>query len=638
MNGTRCERMNDERSWATLPRQPTEVLQAVDAPSRASTVRAQIDAGALIEASEHLGAWLTESPADADACTLQAQCLRLCGRYEDAQAWLDRAFAAVPAHGPAWVEAARLALQTGAPERALDAFERASGEMTPHPDWLSQWASLAHTMKRTDTGVAVATRWCDLAPDSAGAWFMLGLIQQQAGALDAARQAYERAMSLDPGLPMLRNNLSALHYDRGEYEIALRIGNEAIRAEPNHALAWTNLANVWLRLREPARALIAARRAAALAPEFGLAQLALSNAARESQQWGEAFDAVVRAAKVAGADPKIQFSVAMLQLMHGDLRNGWINFEARWSGSPELASSAQFCPERRWRGQPLAGKTLLVWGEQGHGDAIQFIRFLPLLAERVREAGGKIVCCCFPPLFALFERSLAAWDVDVLPSDVAQLPAFDYQIPLASLPLALDVTLESLPAPAAYLLPDAGRVERWRAAMRRSGSLKVGLVWSGSHTHQRNALRAVAPERYAEAFAGIAGVDWYSLQMGAAQDVARMAQAGLPLIDRTSELNSFDDTAALIGSLDLVITVCTSVAHLAAALGRPTWVLLDGNPHWVWMTERRDSPWYPTVRLYRQRDYRDWTQPLAEVRSDLAAMIEQAVEPVMQHKANAGAS
>ncbi|TAM50705.1 MAG: tetratricopeptide repeat protein [Paraburkholderia sp.] len=616
--------MNDEPGQATPPPHPTLALAAGDAPSRASTVRAHIDAGALIEAWEHLGAWLTECPADADACALQAQCLRLCGRYDDAQAWLDRAFAAVPAHGPAWLEAARLAIQIGAPERALDAFERAAGAMTPHPDWLSQWASLAHTMKRADIGVRVATQWCELAPDSAGAWFMLGLVQQQAGALDASRRAYESAMQLDPDLPMLRNNLSALHYDRGEYEIALRIGNEAIRAEPNHALAWTNLANVWLRLREPDKALIAARRAAALAPDFGLAQLALSNAARESQQWGEAFDAVVRAAKVAGADPKIQFSVAMLQLMQGDLRNGWINFEARWSGSPELASSVAFCPERRWHGQSLTGKTLLVWGEQGHGDAIQFIRFLPQLAERARAAGGKIVCCCFPPLYALFKRSLAACDVDVLPSDIAQLPAFDYQIPLASLPLALDVTLESLPAPAAYLSPDAGRVEWWRAAMRQSTSLKVGLVWSGSHTHQRNALRAVAPERYAQAFAGVAGVDWYSLQMGAAQDVARMAQAGLQLIDRTSELNDFDDTAALIGSLDLVITVCTSVAHLAAALGRPTWVLLDGNPHWVWMTERRDSPWYPTVRLYRQRNYRDWTQPLADVRADLVQAIEQA--------------
>lgn len=614
-----------ERNDAMQSRRRRVVPEALDPGLRASKVRQQLEAGELIEASEMLADWLVRSPDDVDALALQAQLLRLCGRYQDAKQWLDRALAAVPTHARACVEAARLAVQTGASDDALDWFERADRAMPDATDWLAEWAGLAHAMQRTERAAAVAARWCERAPESAQAWFALGLAHQEAGTLDAALAAYERARSLDANVPMLLNNLSALHYTRGEYDAALNIGRQALRAEPNHYLAWTNLANIWLKLLEPTKALIAARRAAALAPDFGLAQLALSNAARESQSWSEAFNAIVHAAKVSGAEPKIQFSVAMLQLMQGDFANGWINFEARWSGSPELANKEPFCPSQRWRGETLTGKTLLIWGEQGYGDAIQFIRFLPSIAERVRDAGGNVVCCCFRPLYELFKRSLAGHGVDVLPSDLERLPPFDYQIPLASLPLALGVALESLAAPASYLVPDVARVERWRQAIGGGSRLKVGLVWTGSRNHQRNPVRAVPPECYAEAFLGISGVDWYSLQPGAAEDIERMARAGLSVIDRTSELASFDDTAALIANLDVVVTVCTSIAHLAAALGRPTWLLLDVNPHWVWMTERRDSPWYPSVRLYRQRDYRDWTGPLAELRLHLERAVGQAM-------------
>ena len=600
----------------------------IDRASPSVAFRRHIDAGELIEASELVSEWLALAPGDVDAAVAQAHLMRLCGRYDDAQTWLDRALAQAPAHGPALVDAARLATEMGAHELALEWFERARESMPGEVEdvgWLSQWAALAHAMGRSDINVAVATQWCEHAAESAAAWFALGLAQQQAGGLDAAREAYERAMALDSDLPMLRNNLSAVHFDRGAYDEAMRLAKEAIRAQPDHALAWTNLANAMLKLREPAHALLAARRAARLAPDFGPALLALSNAARESQLWGEAFDAVVRAAKTSGADAKIQFSVAMLQLMRGDFRNGWINFEARWEGSPELARMAAFCPELRWSGQPLSGKTLLVWSEQGYGDAIQFIRFLPLLIEQVGKAGGKIICCCFPPLYALFKRSLAAYDVDVLPSDVSPVPAFDFHVPLASLPLMLQVTLESLSAPSSYLVPNPANVTHWREEMNSaSARLKVGLVWTGSRTHQRNPLRAVPPEEYARAFSELAGIDWYSLQVGAQDDAARMAGAGLHVIDRTHECENFDDTAAVIASLDLVVTVCTSVAHLAAALGRPTWLLLDVDPHWVWMTERRDSPWYPTITLYRQREYRDWSAPLQQLRADLEQAAARA--------------
>ncbi|CAB3705280.1 tetratricopeptide repeat protein [Paraburkholderia rhynchosiae] len=587
-----------------------------------SNVQKHFEAGELFEASTFIADWLTTAPADANAATAQAQLLRLCGQYQHAQAALDRAFVAAPEHGPACLEAARLAAQLGELERGLHCFERAHRAMPDATRWLGEWTALAHRAQ-PESAVEVAKRWCEAAPEAAEAWFALGLAHQQANAFDASLDAYQQALALNPDLPMLRNNLVALHYSRGENEAALRIGMEALRAEPDHALAWTNLANVSLKLHEPAKALIAARRAVTLAPDYSLALLALSNAARESQLWDEAFEAAVRAAKAPGVDPQVQFSVAMLQLMRGDYRNGWINFEARWSGSPELKSVAPFCPERRWRGEALAGKTLLVWGEQGFGDAIQFIRFLPLMAERARAAGGTVICCCFPPLYELFKRSLGECDIEVLHSDTPRLPPFDYQIPLGSLPLALEVTLESLHAPPSYLRADARRVSRWRDQMGSNAPIQVGLVWTGSRGHQRNALRAIAPESYAQTFAGIDGVEFHNLQPGAADDLAIMATHGLHVIDRSGEWQNFDDTAALVCSLDLVVTVCTSVAHLAGALRVPTWLLLDVNPHWLWMLERDDSPWYPSMQIYRQAQYREWLPVLGRVKADLVAMTER---------------
>jgi hypothetical protein len=207
-----------------------------------------------------------------------------------------------------------------------------------------------------------------------------------------------------------------------------------------------------------------------------------------------------------------------------------------------------------------------------------------------------------------------------VPHDTVRLPDFDFHIPVGSLPLALGVTLDNLPAPSSYVVTDARRTAYWREKLQRGSGLKVGLVWSGSRIHQRNPLRSVPPALYARAFGSLSGVEFYSLQVDGADEVAAMASDGLEVIDWTKEFQSFDESAALVCNLDLVITVCTSVAHLSGALGVPTWLLLDVNPHWVWMLERDDSPWYPSIRIYRQQRYGDWLPVLEQVKAELMAM------------------
>jgi hypothetical protein len=187
----------------------------------------------------------------------------------------------------------------------------------------------------------------------------------------------------------------------------------------------------------------------------------------------------------------------------------------------------------------------------------------------------------------------------------------------------LNVTLDQLPVATTYLKADGAKVDAWSARLpAHSGRFKVGLVWSGSRAHQRNPVRAVDPLAYARTFSHFQSVDFVSVQLDGARDVQVMCDAGLRVIDHSDELKSFDDTAALLQSMDLVITVCTSVAHLSGSLGVQTWVLLDANPHWVWMTERSDSPWYPSIRLYRQQQYGQWAPVLEQLARDIEAITD----------------
>jgi hypothetical protein len=283
-------------------------------------------------------------------------------------------------------------------------------------------------------------------------------------------------------------------------------------------------------------------------------------------------------------------------------------------------------PAQRWQGHSLAGKTLFVWSEQGNGDVIQWVRFLPIIAERVRCEGGKLVFCCYSGLSTLVRRSLGE-HVDVFVThEQFPYPPHDFHLPLASLPLILNVTLDQLPVGTAYLKADATKVDAWSARLPvRSGRFRVGLVWSGSRTHQRNPLRAVDPLAYARTFSHFQSIDFVSVQLDGESEVQAMCDEGLRVIDHTGELTSFDDTAALLQSMDLVITVCTSAAHLAGSLGVQTWLLLDVNPHWVWMTERSDSPWYPSIRLYRQQEYGQWDPVLEQVARDLEVVTGAVV-------------
>ena len=591
--------------------------------SLSAQVDALLSSANLIEAWRVLNDWERAMPGDPDVVLRQARLLRLRGRHPEAQCLLEGLVATHPLHVDALTDLARLAREMGQITVAITWYEKALIAQPDASAWLGEWIDLLVESRALDRAHQVAQWLCAREPTLADSWFRLGLVQQYARAFPDALQTYERAMAIDPAWPMLRNNLAALHIENRDFERARTLLEDAIREDSGNAFAWTNLATCYLRTHDPEAARVAAERACALAPNYAVAQQTLANVLKELQDWVGARATAERAVQCAPGDPAYLWGLAMLQLIQGDYGRGLLNHEARWQGSPELRNNGHHIPRPQWRGESLTGKVLFVWGEQGFGDAIQFVRFVPALAEIVRASGGRIVYCCFADLVPLFHRSLGPDLGEVIPHDRRPLPDFDYHLPLCSLPLALGVLPDALPHRTSYLKAGPVEVLSWRDRLRQSGKLRVGLVWTGSHSHQRNPLRAVDAGAYADAFGELEDIDFFSLQLQATDDVERMRQAGLPLLDYTPALASFDDTAAFVSNLDLVITVCTSVAHLAGGLGVPTWVLLDVNPHWVWMLERDDSPWYPAARLYRQQRYREWGPVLERVRDDLRLLAQK---------------
>lgn len=616
-----------------MSRQPVRNTGAVMDDNAAQALAAQ--ASTLLEQDDLMGAWaLLEAsreavPGDAALLVIASRVMRLRGRADEALALTEQALALDQQHGEALVERARLAREAGDMALAHAWYQRAwvqaLAQAQPGQAWVTEWVALM-LQAGMPGAQEVLTRFCEAAPHNASGWFHRGLLHQCARRHREALEAYTRAAELEPAWPMLQNNMAAAHLELGDWAHAQTLLQALLAREPENVLAWNNLAAALLRQGELAAAEVAIERACRLAPHYPVALATRAVVHREQQQWEGARAMVLRALAAEPANPAHVWSLAMLQLLAGDYENGWKHHEARWQGSPELMDVVPNLPTPRWQGESLRGRTLFVWGEQGFGDAMQFVRFVPVIAERVRREGGQLVYCCFAPLLPLFARSLHGVVDRIVPHDVSPVPAHDVHLPLASLPLMLGVRVSQLPVAAGYLRADPAAVRRWQArhtahtprgGRTERAPLRVGLVWSGSSTHRRNPLRSIAPLEYARAFREIDGVEFVSLQRDGQDEAAGMRRAGLALRDPTGELETFDDTAALVGSLDLVITVCTSMAHLAGAMNVPTWVLLDVNPHWVWMTGRSDSAWYPSVTLYRQQAYRQWEPVLARVAADL---------------------
>lgn len=464
---------------------------------------------------------------------------------------------------------------------------------------------------RLDEAAAACERALAVDPAYAKAHVNRGVIFEQQNDIEAAIGAYRRAIAACPGDADGHANLAVALHKCGAIDEAFAASQRAVALAPQHPLVHSNLAAILLSKGETEAALAASQRAIALAPKDAVVWSNHSAILLNTGAIDAALAVSHSAVALAPKHPTVRFNHSHLLLLCGDFRNGFSDYRWRRQCAGLYSSKMNFsAPE--WQGEAFGGRTLLLFAEQGIGDALHFIRYLPMVAER----GGDILLCVQDTLVPLL-RQLT--DVTVVARG-AVLPPFDLQLALMDLPHVFGTTLASIPAEIPYLRADPDKVESRRRAFGDVAALKVGIVWAGSPIHKGDRYRSLTAEAVLPRLA-MPGVQLYSLQKEPrAADVPVIAGLGSQVIDLAPGLGDFSDTAAAVAALDLVISVDTSVVHLAGAMGRPAWVLLPYAQDWRWLRDREDSPWYPSLRLFRQQKPQAWDGVLARVAAALGEL------------------
>lgn len=434
----------------------------------------------------------------------------------------------------------------------------------------------------------------------------MGLIRRQQEQWDQAIGFYQQAIHLHPQFAEAHCNLANLLRSRGRVEEAIIHYQAAIDADPTAVEARNNLANVLKQLGRLPEAVAQYRAAIEQQPSFADAHNNLGVVLHEQGEFAAAIGCYHQALQLNPAYPDAHVNLGLLKLLLGDLATGFREYEWRWQRR-DIAPRSFAQP--RWDGSDLQGKTILIHVEQGFGDTIQFLRYVPLLGQR----GGRVLVECAPPM----QRLLAAVpEIQQLVLKDAPLPAFDCYTSLLSLPHQFGTTQETVPPPLALTAPPL------QAALPVTPQLKVGLVWAGSSINPIDARRSIDLSQL-QPLLSLPQIRIYSLQTGErATDLTPFLSA--QVYDLSPSLQDFADTAAVVAALDLVITVDTAIAHLAGSLGKPVWVLLPFVPDWRWLLDRSDSPWYPTARLFRQTQAGDWAGVVERVRQALIEFGQQS--------------
>ncbi len=546
-------------------------------------------------------------PDDAETSFAHANALYRSGRPGAAIERYRALVARWPGHAGARINLSNALREAGEAEAALAEAEaavkvatganRAAAEATRGAALLS--------LERTEEAIAAYREAIAAEPGHAAAHAGLAASLLRAGRPAEALAAAESAALLAP-------ELAEAEFLRAMALAGLRAGPAAmaglertIALDPGHAKAHLNLGNLLAEEDRLEEAEASCRRAIALDPGLVEAHASLGYLLTAEGRLEEAIAACEAALTIAPEFVQAHWNQGIALLLAGDYAEGWAKYEAR-KGYERFARLYPDPEGPVWQGEALDGRTILVHAEQGLGDTIQFARYLPLLAA----LGAKVVLACdaaLVPLLSAQPASLMPGLAAVVARGAATLPPYDCWVNQMSLPHRFATRLETIPAPASYLAADAGRAQRF--AERLPGGTRIGLAWAGNPRHSNDRRRSM-PGAALTQLLQTGGVSFVSLQVGARAKEA----AGHPgLIDFSHEIRDFSDTAALIAALDRVIAVDTSVAHCAAALGKETWIMLAHAPDWRWLIGRQDSPWYPSVRLFRQPKPGAWDRVVAEV-------------------------
>ena len=501
-------------------------------------------------------------------------------------------------------ERGRAMAREGKRDAAIAAYRAA---IARDPEYAEAHNNLANLLRELGNAEDAAKHYetaTRCKPDYALAHFNLACLRQTAGQLDAARDAYGKAIAANPDWAEPHYNLATIDREAGDAERAAAGFRRTVTLEPGHGGGWNNLGLVMRRLGRHAEALAAHARSMAADPD----------------------------------NPRARFNAGMAHLTLGGFEAGWPLYEARI----EIASVAKMAGLRtgipRWRGEPLGRRTLLVEAEQGLGDTIQFVRYLPLLRSRPGAEDASVTLAGDQAMLRLLSGFPGVDRLLEKPSQRKPLPrGHDLVVSPMSLPAIFETNAATIPAAVPYLHPHPALIAQWASRIDGTGAggFKVGLVWAGRPQHDNDRNRSITLEDLAP-LAKIRGVTLYSLQKGPAEAALANPPKGMKITPLGGRAADFADTAAAVANLDLVISVDTAVAHLAGALGKPIWTLLPYVPDWRWMLERTDSPWYPSMQLFRQEAPGDWAGVLAAVAKTLRAQLRKRKPAAMRADKKSG--
>ena len=540
-------------------------------------------------------------------------------RLDEALASYDKAISIEPDYAEAYSNRGIALKILWRLDEALASYDKAIGIKPDYAEAYSNRGIVLQELQRLDEALASFDKAIGIKSDYAEAYYNRGNALQELQHLEEALASYDKAIGIKP-------DYAEAHYNRGNallelqrLDEALASYDKAIGIKPNYVEAYSNRGNALQELQRLDEALASFDKAIGIKSDYAEAYYNRGNALQELQRFEEALASYDQAIGIKPDYVSAHWNLSLCNLLVGNFKDGWQGYEWRWKNE-ELSSykNKRNFPQPLWVGaESLEDKTILLYAEQGLGDTIQFCRYAPL----VRELGAKVILEVQRPLVKLL-KNLEGVDEIIAEGDA--LPAFDYQCPLLSLPLAFKTELQNIPSVSQHIDSDSYEVEKWQAKLGEKAKPRVGLVWSGSTIHKNDHNRSLTLSKLLSYLNP--NVEYVCLQKELRDIDKELLAQHIEIKYFGDGLEDFTDTAALCTLMDVVISVDTSVAHLAGTLGKPTWVLLPFIPDWRWLLDKDDNPWYPSAILYRQEKMGNWNSVLEKVKSDLEELVNNPLK------------
>lgn len=536
------------------------------------------------------------------------------GKHDEAIASYQEALRQKPAYAEAHNNLGITLADRGQPDGAIACYQQA---LRLKPDYFECWLNLGNVLggkNRIGEAEAAYRKAVGLRPADPKARRLLGVILARKDKFDEAIAEHREAIRLRPSLHDAHNDLGITLARLNRFEEAAESYRKAIECRPNYAEAMSNLGNALRNLGQFAESLECYQKAIALKPNYADAHNNMGITYAEVGRFREAAAAYTECLKLRPNHVDAHMNRALTWLRDGDLARGWAEYEWRWK---KRQVSPRPLIQPYWNGFPLKGMRILLVTEQGLGDTMQFIRYAPIL----KAQGATVVFECPEKLLKILGRTPG---IDEVIPQGQPLPDYDFHIPLLSIPGLVGTSLETIPADVPYIHPDPDLIEKWRREFAGVREFKVGINWQGNPKYAGDRHRSIPLKCY-ESLAKVPGVKLYSLQKNAGHEQLKEMGERIPVVDLGPRLdessNPFMDTAAVMKNLDLFITSDTAVAHLAGSLGVPIWMATSVAAGWQWMTGREDSPWYPTMRMFRQTTLLEWDPVFERIARELTTLV-----------------